>query len=172
MTTLHRLSVDEYVSVVRMFSWASTELIDGLVYDRLPTARNHAETVAAVFGWLRATHPGAIVLPGGSVQLDDSTLIEPGLVVATEGIHLESFVPAAAVLLVVEVIAESVSDELGPKLRACARAGVPEVWVIDPRAEAGYLLRHVDPHGELYAGVHRHDVGENAARLIDAGIPV
>lgn len=171
MASLHRLTVDEYVSVVRMFSWAKTELIDGLVYDRLPSERRSAETVATVYAWLRANWPQALVLPGGSVQVDTTSLIEPGLVVVETEIHLESFVPAIAVRLIVEVIAESVSEELGPKLRTCARAGIPEVWVIDPRPGSGSLLRHTEPRGDLYGAVERLFVGEHAEAIDAAGLP-
>ncbi len=53
----------------------------------------------------------------------------------------------------------------GPELIAYAKAGVPEVWLIDPRPGVAELLRYRDPEGASYRTVDRLDVGENAREL-------
>ena len=53
-----------------------------------------------------------------------------------------NIVPGELLKLVVEVSVTTQARDLGPKLRAYAAAGVPQYWVVDPRPEAGYLLRH------------------------------
>lgn len=71
-------------------------------------------------------------------------------------------IPVVAVKLVVEVSVTTQARDRGPKLIAYAKAGVPEVWLIDPRPEAGELVRYRDPDGASYRTVDRFDVGENA----------
>lgn len=39
------------------------------------------------------------------------------------------------------------------------------MWLIDPRPDAGQLVRYRDPHGAPYRTVDRFDVGENASAL-------
>lgn len=46
---IHRMTVDEYIRVVRALGWESTELIEGVVYDVTPEFNRHAETVDNVF---------------------------------------------------------------------------------------------------------------------------
>jgi len=74
-------------------------------------------------------------------------------------------VPVVALKLVVEVSVSTQSRDRGAKLIAYAKAGVPEVWLIDPHPGVGELIRHRDPGGASYATVDRFAVGEDAADL-------
>ncbi len=67
--------------------------------------------------------------------------------------------------LVVEVSVTTQAHDRGPKLVAYATAGVPEVWLIDPRPQVGELVRHRHPEDGSYRTADRFDVGENAGDL-------
>ena len=164
---IHRMTVDEYVRIVRDFGWESTELVEGVVYDVTPEYSRHAGTAAAVFRQVDAAFADDEALFSGSVRLDAFSLVEPDVYVVDGAVAVdpEDAVPATAVKLVVEVSVTTQAHDRGPKLLAYAKAGVPEVWLIDPRPEVGELVRHRNPEGASYTTVDRFDVGENARDL-------
>ncbi len=164
---IHRMTVDEYVRIVRDFGWESTELIEGVVYDVTPEYNRHAGTVMHVFRLLDRTFPDDEVRTVGSVHLSSSSLFEPDVYVIDGSFAQDPdwAIPASALKLVVEVSVTTQSHDRGVKLMAYAKAGVPEVWLIDPRPDTGELLRHREPDGASYRKVDRFAVGENAATL-------
>jgi Uma2 family endonuclease len=164
---IHRMTVDEYLRIVRELGWESTELIEGVVYDVTPEHNRHAGTVRHVFRALDAAMPTNATFNTGSVRLSERSLVEPDVYVVEDGVDLDpdDFVPASAVRLAVEVSVTTHAHDRGVKLGAYASAGIPEVWLIDPRPDAGELLRHRDPAGGSYQTIDRFDVGENATGL-------
>lgn len=51
--------------------------------------------------------------------------------------------PRNAVKLAIEVAGSTLPDDLGPKCRAYAAAGLPEYWVVDVRARQ--VIQHAEP---------------------------
>jgi Uma2 family endonuclease len=164
---IHRVTVDEYLRIVRDLGWESTELIEGVVYDVTPEHNRHMTTVMRVFRRLDAAIGGERTVNAGSVRLSTTTLVDPDvMVIAADAVLApDDVVPSGAVELAVEVSVSSQRRDRGPKLVAYAKAGVPEVWLIDPRPGAGALLRHRHPEGASYRTVDRFDIGEDAERL-------
>jgi Uma2 family endonuclease len=164
---IHRITVDEYVRIVRDFGWESTELVEGVVYDVTPEYNRHMRTVMHVFRRLDAVFRDDLTCNTGSVRVSALSLFAPDVFVLDGGVPLdpEDAVPVGAVKLVVEVSVTTQRRDRGPKLIAYAKAGVPEVWLIDPRPEVGELVRYRDPDGASYRTVDRFEVGENAADL-------
>ncbi len=164
---IHRMTVDEYIRIVRDFGWESTELVEGVVYDVTPEYNRHAATVRHVFRTLGAHLPPDATFNTGSVGLSSLSLVEPDVYVVNDSTELDpdGVVPVAAVTLVVEVSVTTQARDRGAKLIAYAKAGVPEAWLIDPRPEAGELVRYRDPEGASYRTVDRFDAGENARDL-------
>lgn len=164
---IHRMTVDEYLRIVRDLGWESTELIEGVVYDVTPEYSRHTATVMHVFRQLDAWFPEDATCIAGSVRLDPLSIFDPDAFVLDVDVPLDpdDAVPVAAVKLVVEVSATTHSRDRGPKLIAYAKADVPEVWLIDPRPGKGELIRYRDPDGASYRTVDRFDVGENASAL-------
>ncbi len=164
---IHRVTVDEYIRIVRDFGWESTELIEGVVYDVTPEFHRHASTAMQVFRQLDAQLPEGTAFLAGSVRLSSVSMVDPDVYVVRDDVLLEpdDAVPVSAVELIVEVSVTSQSRDRGPKLIAYASAGVPEVWLVDPRPEFGELVRHRDPEGASYGTVDRFNVGENAGAL-------
>jgi Uma2 family endonuclease len=164
---IHRVTVDEYIRIVRDFGWESTELIEGVVYDVTPEFNRHMGTVMRVFRQLDAQFVDEAVINAGSVRLSRLSMVDPDVCVLDMNVPLDpdDAVPVAAVKLIVEVMVTSQSLDRGPKLIAYAKAGIPEVWLIDPRPDIGELVRYRDPDGASYLTVDRFDVGEDAAGL-------
>lgn len=164
---IHRLTVDEYVRIVRDLEWDMVELVDGIVYDVGPTFNRQADTVMHVFRRIDAHLDAEVIYVRCSVRLGPSSLFDPNIAVLDGSVTLDpdDFVPSSAVKLIVEVSGTTESPVPDLKLRAYATAGVPEVWLIDPRPDVAALVRHRDPEGEAYRSVERFDVGENAADL-------
>lgn len=164
---IHRMTVDEYVHIVRDLGWESTELIEGVVYDVTPEYNRHVGTVGTVFRRLDAHFGLDRTRFGGSLRLGPISLVQPDVSVVRDVTMLDpgSAVSAADLVLVVEVSVSTQARDRGPKLIAYARAGVPEVWLVDPRPEVGELTRYRDPAGASYSTVDRFDVGEDAANL-------
>ncbi len=164
---IHRMTVDEYIRIVRDLGWESTELVAGVVYDLTPEYNRHAGTVMLVFRRLDAHMARDATFSAGSVRLSSFSLVEPDVYVVNDSADLDpdGVVPLSAVTLIVEVSVTTHAHDRGAKLVAYAKAGVPEVWLIDPRPEIGELVRYRDPEGASYRTVDRFDVGENARDL-------
>ncbi len=169
---IHRVTVDEYLRIVRDLGWESTELVEGVVYDVSPTYGLHTRTVMHVFRRLDAHLEQNVTFNVGSVQLGSRTLVDPDVyVVADTAVVTDpALTPGSGVILAVEVSVTTQAHDRGARLIAYAKAGVPEVWLIDPRPDAGWLLRHREPDGASYRSVERFDVGEDAADLDAAAV--
>ena len=169
---IHRMTVDEYVRAVRDFGWESTELVEGVVYDVSPEYNRHRRTVMHLLWLLHAAFPDLEASNVGSVHLPTTSMFDPDVFLIDPAIELDDdhAVPVDAVRLAVEVSVTTQAHDRGPKLIAYAKAGVPEVWLIDPRPGVGELLRHRDPDGASYRTIDRFEIGENAADLDVAAI--
>ena len=164
---IHRMTVDEYVRIVRDFGWESTELVEGVVYDVSPEYNRHANTVMDVLYQLKDAFPDDVVRNVGSVHLSAISMFDPDVFVIDGSFAQDPdcAIPASAVKLVVEVSVTTQAHDRGPRLIAYAKAGLAEVWLIDPRPGTGELVRYRDPEGASYRTVDRFDVGENAQDL-------
>ncbi len=164
---IHRMTVEEYLQIVDDLGWDSTELIEGVVYDVSPEHNRHADTVMDLLDAIRPAFPDDVVRVVGSVRVGARSLFDPDVYVI-DGSFVrdpDSVIPEGAVKLAVEVSVSTQRHDRGPKLIAYAKAGIREVWLIDPRPGVGELVRYRDPEGASYATVDRFDVGENASRL-------
>jgi len=164
---IHRVTVDEYLRMVRDLGWESTELVEGVVYDVTPEHNRHMATVMRVFRRIDAVVGDERTVNAGTVVVSNESMFDPDVFVIARDACLDpdGAVPVASVELVVEVSVSSHARDCGPKLRAYAMAGVPEVWLVDPRPGVGSLVRHRDPGGDSYRAIDRFDVGEDAQAL-------
>jgi Uma2 family endonuclease len=170
---IHPLTVEEYLRLAESSpSWERTELIWGVVYDMAAQYDLHAGTAARIYDAFKVLFPGDIVRFGGSVRLGDHSAVDPDVYVIDGSAPFDrnALVPGELLKVVVEVCVSTHNRDLGPKLRAYAAAGVPQYWVVDPRPEAGYLLRHTGPTGDAYARIRRFAVGGGAEELAAAAV--
>ena len=148
--TLHRFNADEYHRMAELGFLAPdarVELIEGQIHDMSPIGPNHGAVVMQLteifseYGKKRW-----IVSVQNSVRLDMHSEPEPDLVLLKRAPdYYRSHLPAADdVLLLIEVADSSLDFDRRKKLPIYARAGIPEVWIVDLQESAIEVYR--EPH--------------------------
>jgi len=144
---LARLTPDEYHRLGELGVLSErTELIDGLVLNKMPKSPRHRHAVQRLFDLLLVTFPGWHVRKEDPLTLGTSEP-EPDLaVVAGHSDDYREAHPTAAVL-VVEVSLSSHDLDFA-KQYIYARAGIPEYWLLD--LERRELTRFYEPQDGQY----------------------
>lgn len=149
----YRLTVDEYHAMGEAGIFHEddrVELIDGQIIIMSPINDPH---VACVIRLDKLLHRRILqhletelfVSVQNPVRLGAHDMPEPDLVITTAA----SRAPRAAdVLLLIEVADSSLTYDRDVKLPRYAAAGIPEVWIVDLRAEQIEVYR--EPFGEQY----------------------
>jgi Uma2 family endonuclease len=142
------------------------ELLDGLLFEIPPMSPEHAyavDQVSAVFherfagrAWVRTQTP--ITLDEMSEPQPDLTLNE-----LPKERYAKAHPTPSEALLVVEVSLSSLKMDLGRKLRAYARRGVREYWIVDLAHERVEVFR--GPAGERYRNHQPLGRGKSVAPL-------
>jgi hypothetical protein len=130
------------------------ELIEGEIVQMTPIGRRHAACVAELNRLLvPAVGQRALLWPQNPITLPDDTEPQPDIVLLRPrpDRYLEDDAHPADVLLLVEVADTSQRYDRMVKLPLYARAGVPEVWIIDLPAEVIETYRR--PTASGYAQV-------------------
>ncbi len=155
----HRMTIDEYERFVEATGLTRTELLDGVVIDVSPEGPLHVDAVMMLLGLLADKFPDLKVANAGSIRLNTGTLVEPDVYVVNvardrHANAADVYPTAADVLLVAEVSVHTLPYDTGGKLAAYARSGIPEYWVVNPRAD-GWVLRLTDPDDGHYRSTVR-----------------
>jgi Uma2 family endonuclease len=130
------------------------ELIEGEIVEMAAIGTRHFACVNALNRLLvRGVGDEAIVSVQNPVRLDEHTEPQPDLTVLRTRDYRRSLPGPGDVLLLIEVSDTTLSYDRGVKLPLYARAGIPEVWIVDVVGET--LERHTDPSGEIYRSVER-----------------
>jgi len=141
------------------------ELIEGELVRMSPVGSRHAACVKRLVDLFLPLQAGRKVLLGvqDPVRLDDRTEVYPdvSLLRWRSDYYASGHPGPEAVLLVVEVSETSLAYDREVKVPLYARAGVPEVWVVDVEGQA--LWVHRLPEGEAYREVWRLEAGEEVA---------
>jgi Uma2 family endonuclease len=131
-----------------------TELIDGEVVEMPPIGHPHAGTVNLLGDLLReALGRRAIIAVQNPVFLDDHTepLPDIALLRPRADYYRNGHPTPDEVLLIIEVADSSLAYDRDVKLPRYARAGIPEVWLVDLGRRR--LLRYRGPAGAVYTEV-------------------
>lgn len=133
------------------------EVVNGSLFVTPPASYRHNRRAQQVgLALLAAAPPDLAVLMTGTqaVELDDGDGPCPDVLVFRPADYTLA-VPAAAVVLVVEVTSPSNrSNDTVTKLERYARAGIAHYWVVDPDRIAVYQLRAgEDRYREVQAGL-------------------
>jgi Uma2 family endonuclease len=127
------------------------ELLDGEIVEMSPIGPLHAALVDRLTRlFVRLAGPDVVVRVQNPVRIGSYSEPEPDLVLAhrrDDGFLLAHPVPDDVALLV-EVADSSLPVDRGVKVPLYARAGIVEVWIVDP-AERRVLV-HRDPSGDGY----------------------
>jgi len=127
------------------------ELLAGEIVEMSPIGSRHASCVDRL---ARSLHQQAgsslIVRTQSPVRLDDHSEPQPDIAVIRyrEDFYRDAHPGPADVLLIVEVADTSVDVDRGVKVPLYARAGIPEVWVVD--LSDRFVDVYQDPHRDGY----------------------
>jgi len=133
----HRITVDEYHRMAETGSFAPdarVELIDGVIIDMPPIGSLHAAVGRRLDSVLREAVGGrALVSCQWPLQLGDDSEPQPDLALVrpVENFYEDRHPTAADTLLVIEISATTLNDDLSTKLHLYARHLIPEYWVVD-----------------------------------------
>jgi Uma2 family endonuclease len=111
-----------------------TELIDGVIRKMSPRGSKHAATVSRLANLLPHLIKGkAWIRVQDPIVLDDNTEPEPdiSIVALRDDAYATAHPRPEDVLLVIEVADTTLEDDRTVKLPRYAKAGIPEVWLID-----------------------------------------
>jgi Uma2 family endonuclease len=125
------------------------ELIDGELIRMAPIGSMHMGLHSRLNRLLVAQTEGqAVLTPASGLRLSDFTEPQPDFIVLRwrADDYMGKLAHASDALLVIEVSDSSLRYDRDLKLGLYARAGVPEVWIVDVRGER--VLVHRGPAGE------------------------
>lgn len=153
------------------------ELIDGNLYNMTPPSWTHQRIVAGLVTSLSThirAHGGTCqVVPAPvavNLEADDSTWVEPDVVVVCDPSKISERGCEGTPDLVVEVVSpSSASRDYFLKAGRYQRAGVREYWIVDPATEQVTVYRY-DGENSPHLSVHRFD--EPAAVGIFDGLTI
>ena len=145
---------------------ARVELLDGLVVEMSPIGSRHADCVDRLAELLfRAVSGQATVRVQNPVVLDDRSEPEPDVTLLRRraGGYAAGHPRPADVILVIEVMDTSADRDREVKIPLYARAGIPEVWLVD--LDAGTVEVYREP-GEVGYAVVRTAKRDDALVLL------
>lgn len=151
----YRFSVEEVLAMVEagiLPSARGLELIEGELIEMAPIGPGHASCTTDIADQLRPQiAPDEQLRIGQPIVLANHSMPEPDLsIVRRSPDHYRTAHPTAEdTLLVIEVSDSSLKRDRQIKLGLYARAGIPEVWILDLTAQA--LEAYREPAGDHYA---------------------
>jgi Uma2 family endonuclease len=165
--TRWKFTVDEYYRMAEagiLRPDDRVELLDGDVIVMSPIGSPHASVTDRLKEALFAAMAGrAIVRAGNPVRIHNRSEPQPdfSLLRRRDDFYKSGHPTPADVFLAIEVMDTSAAYDRGPKLTAYARAGLPEVWLVDLGAGRIEVYRH--PSGEAYDEKHTVGRGQSLA---------
>jgi len=143
----HRYSVEDYERMGQAGILGEddrVELIEGEIIDMPPIGSPHGGSVNRIAQKLTlAVGDRALVATQNPLRLDDFSEPQPdiALLKPREDFYAARHPGPEDVLMVIEVAETSVRYDRDKKLPLYARAGIPEVWLVDLPGRALYICR-------------------------------
>ena len=138
------------------------ELMDGEIFAMSPIGQDHEATVDSLNEALVLAFAGqATVSVQNPVRLDNLSEPQPDVTVLrrrADGYRTGPRKSPADTLLLIEVADSSLQSDRAVKLPLYAKAGVPEVWIVD--LERRVLECYRQPDGERYREMTTHTPDE------------
>ncbi len=173
----YRFTVAEYhkLGEAAVLGKRGVELLEGEIIHMSPIGHRHLLTVSRLNKhFVLRAKDRYDVHPGGAITLNDLSEPQPDvMLVQPEAEVPEKRLPVPEVThLVIEVADASLRYDRGRKLRAYARAGVPELWIVNLRDDCVELYR--EPMSGKYRWTRTARGREKVApaRFPDAAIAV
>jgi Uma2 family endonuclease len=153
------------------------EIIDGDMFVTPAPKLNHQRILVRLTEALLkhlSSHPvGELVVSPMDVIFSDFDVLEPDLILVLNEHKniLEDWVRGAPDLVIEILSPTTAARDRGVKLRAYARFGVQEYWILDPDAQAIEVYR-LTPEGYELTKTFRQGETLTSALLPDFGVPV
>jgi len=138
------------------------ELLDGVIYEMSPVNPRHADALDELADALRAALAGrARVRTQNPVSLDDMSDPQPdvAMVVPREGGYRDRHPVPSEIQMLAEVTDSTVRSDKRRKIPRYARAGIPEMWLVNLEQRLVTVYREPAPGGYL----SKMDVGQDAS---------
>lgn len=161
----HHFTVSEYYRMAEAGIFTEddrVELIEGEIIEMSPVGSRHSACVARLIRLFSRCIGDSIILNAQNpVRLDDYSEPEPdvALLRARDDFYASEHPGPADTLLLVEVAETSLGYDRQIKVPLYAKAGVPEVWVVDLRQAT--VTRHARPFEAAYQDVQICKHGES-----------
>jgi len=165
----HRFSVAEYHQMAEAGIFGEddrVELIAGEIVEMVPIGIRHASCVRRLIRLLsRGVGERAVVDIQNPLRLAEDSELQPDVVLLRPraDLYAGSHPGPEDVLLLVEVAESSVDVDRDVKVPLYARAGVPEVWLVDLGGDRIEVYRQPSPRG--YRDVRIARRGESVAPM-------
>jgi Uma2 family endonuclease len=148
----HRVTVREYHRMAEagvLSAQDRVELIEGEIIDMTPIGPRHADVVDRIVAALsRQRTTGLRIRVQNPLTLGDASEPQPDIAVVADRNYADAHPVASDVQLVIEVSDTTLAFDRDVKLPLYARAGVPEVWIVN--LPAGQLEVFREPVGDRY----------------------
>lgn len=169
------ITADEYerMGEAGIFGEARLELIEGGIYEMSPTGSPHAACVKYLSRLLhRLFADSALVSVQDPIRLDDFSEPQPDVALLRwrDDFYRGAHPTPADVLLVVEVADSTVAADRAVKVPLYARAGIPEVWLVN--LPDGRVEIYSAPSGDAYGRAAHAGRGEEARSATVEGLAV
>ena len=167
----YRFSVEEYNKLGEAGIFHEddrVELLDGEIIIMAPIGKHHIKSVRRLIRVLSRVYSDLCYVDCQSpVVLDGFSEPQPDILLVALNIDETDEKPTPAeTLLAIEVADSTLRYDAGPKLRAYARAGICEYWIVNLAENAVDVYRQ--PAGESYA---EHFRRERVDQLAPAAFP-
>ncbi|WGM45173.1 hypothetical protein KOAAANKH_00033 [Brevundimonas sp. NIBR10] len=129
------------------------ELIEGVIVQMAPPSGEHTDVTSDMVLGLglavrRSPNLGLKVLTQGTLKIGDHSAPEPDVFVARPRLAGKKYYEAADAVLVVEVSISTADADKTVKAPLYARAGIPELWIVEPEQTSVTVYRGPRPDGE------------------------
>jgi Uma2 family endonuclease len=165
--THYRFTVDDYHAMADagiLKENARVELVQGEIIEMAPIGNRHAACVDRLVDLLTYhTRQSAITRVQNPVRIDDHSEVEPDLMLLVRRDDFYASGPPRPndVLLLIEVSDTTLLYDRNVKLLIYARAGIPEVWIVD--LQSGQLEVFFEPSSEGYASSRTFGSGDSVS---------
>jgi Uma2 family endonuclease len=163
--TRRRFTVDEYHRMAEigvLLEDERVELIEGEILRMSAKGSRHNGAIIALDDLLREQldRGTAVISVQNSIAIDEYTEPEPDIALLRprRDNYRQALPSPADVLLLIEVADTSLAYDRGLKLPLYARAGIPEVWIVDLTNEA--IERYANPANGAYRSVNHAAHGQ------------
>uniref|UniRef100_A0A7V4ANN3 Uma2 family endonuclease n=1 Tax=Thermus tengchongensis TaxID=1214928 RepID=A0A7V4ANN3_9DEIN len=149
---------------------ARVELVEGEIANMSPIGKKHAYVLNTLVDLLSPLRGQAVLSIQNPLVLGPFTEVYPDLALLKppRTRYRDRLPEGEDVLLLVEVADTSLDYDLNVKVPLYARAGVPEVWVVDLARDRVHVFRR--PAGEGYG--EREALEEGELEVLGLNIPV